>query len=231
MKILSFNVKNFMHSKQLEEVADLLKLLDADVVGLQEVDRNTARSGKVDQPEEVARLAGYSYYAFGKNIDFQGGEYGNLVLSKYPILSAETVFYQAVEPKDHNRSYLRCELDLGDKILYFYNTHLTLQKNGEAEQEVLEVTRRMCQDEPAVLVGDFNLAAETVAVLAEPRFQVLNGGEGFDTQWTFPVGNANVSIDNMVVSRTIKAEGVRVYRGTLSDHDPIYTHLELQGEM
>lgn len=227
MKIVSFNVKNFMHSKQLPQVADLLKAFDADVVGLQEIDRGVARSGRVDQPAEIARLAGYPYYAFGKNIDHQGGDYGNLVLSKYPIRAEETVSYQARSPKDHNRSYLRCELDVNGKTLFFYNTHLTLQMNGEAEDEVREVLARMSGEKPAVLVGDFNLPAETVAALAEPAFRVLNGGAGFDTVLTFPIGTPEVSIDNMIVSPALAREGIKTYDGVLSDHNPIYAEMEV----
>ncbi len=227
MKIVSFNVKNFMHGKELLQVARLLKQLDADIVGLQEVDREVARSERVDQPREIARLAGYPYYAFGKNIDYQGGDYGNLILSRYPIRSEETVFYKAVASKDHNRSYLRCELDLGEKTLWFYNTHLTLQENGEAEEEVREVTARMSGDPLAVLVGDFNLPAETVAALAEPQFRVLNGGEGLAVHKTFPMGAPEISIDNMIVSPALFSQGIEVYRGSLSDHDLIFAEIEV----
>ncbi|MBQ7935388.1 MAG: endonuclease/exonuclease/phosphatase family protein [Clostridia bacterium] len=231
MKILSFNVKNFMHSRQMEQISALLREMDADIVGLQEVDENTARSGKVFQLQTCAALAGYPYYVFGKNIDFKGGEYGNGILSKYPILSAETVSYQVKEPGDHNRSYMRCQLDVNGKTLCFYNTHLTLQKNGEAVEELKEVCARMEKDPNAVMVGDFNLPAETVASVMEPRFKALNGGAGFETVLTFPIGIPRVSIDNIVVSKNMETEGgITTYLGELSDHNLIYAQVDFSQE-
>lgn len=223
MKILSFNVKNFMHTKQLLEVAELIKKMDPDVVGLQEVDEGCTRSKGVHQTSACAFFAGYPYFAFGKNTDHQGGEYGNAVLSKYPIRNAETVSYRVVCPADHNRSYMRLELEAEGKTVYFYNTHLTLQKNGEAEEEVKELCARMREDEYAVAVGDFNLCADKVAAIAEPEIVALNGGAGRATLCTFSTKDPIRPIDNILITPNLEVvKEAETHRGVLSDHNPIW---------
>src|SRR4030095_13030808 len=70
-------------SIDLPRLAHVTQSLHPDLVALQEVDIKTARTGQVDQAAELARLTGM-HYVFGKAIDFDGGQYGNVVLSRYP---------------------------------------------------------------------------------------------------------------------------------------------------
>ena len=220
-----------MHTRQLLEVAELIKEMDPDIVGFQEVDEGCTRSKGVHQTSACAFFAGYPYFAFGKNIDHQGGEYGNAVISKYPILNAETVSYQVICPTDHNRSYMRLELEVEGKKVYFYNTHLTLQKNGEAEAEVQELCARMKEDEYAVAVGDFNLYADKVAAIAEPDLIALNGGAGRATLCTFSTKDPIRSIDNILITPNFVVEReAETHHGVLSDHNPLWATVAFSAE-
>jgi endonuclease/exonuclease/phosphatase family metal-dependent hydrolase len=62
---------NLLHGRSLsdgrvvpERLAEAARLLDADVVGLQEVDQGQARSGSADQTEQVARALGADHWRF-----------------------------------------------------------------------------------------------------------------------------------------------------------------------
>ena len=55
-------------------IGSLIKEENIDVVGFQEVDKNTGRN-QVDMLKEIADTAGYDY-SFRKAIDYSGGEYG-----------------------------------------------------------------------------------------------------------------------------------------------------------
>ncbi|EAA6944550.1 hypothetical protein OY03_003925 [Salmonella enterica subsp. enterica] len=59
-------------------------MLDADIIALSEVDKNTRRSGKVYQLSELKKLT-VMYGIFVKSINFESGEYSIAVLSRYPI--------------------------------------------------------------------------------------------------------------------------------------------------
>lgn len=70
--------------------AEYIKSQKADIVFLQEVDINTKRSGQVNQAEAIARLSGLSHSVFGKHQDFQGGQYGLAVVSRFPLFDVRT---------------------------------------------------------------------------------------------------------------------------------------------
>jgi|tagenome__1003787_1003787.scaffolds.fasta_scaffold20976628_3 endonuclease/exonuclease/phosphatase family metal-dependent hydrolase len=53
-----------------------------DVVVLQEVNYMNKRSNGLDQAKELAALASYPFFTFGKAQDLEGGAYGNAILSK-----------------------------------------------------------------------------------------------------------------------------------------------------
>jgi endonuclease/exonuclease/phosphatase family metal-dependent hydrolase len=57
-------------------------------VALQEVDCNPKRTSGVDRPAELARLTKMQV-VFGDNIPYQGGRYGNAVLSRLSIVRHE----------------------------------------------------------------------------------------------------------------------------------------------
>src|SRR5690606_1629000 len=90
IKILSYNIHHANPPSKpdlidLEAIAKVIMESGADLVAVQEVDVYTERSGKEShQAEELARLTDMFYF-FSKGIDYQGGEYGTAILSKYPI--------------------------------------------------------------------------------------------------------------------------------------------------
>ena len=82
----------------IERVARRIRDEGADVVLLQEVDRGVARSRGVDQPAALARLTGL-HAAFGKSLDYQGGEYGIATLSRWPVVAQATLPLPVAPPQ------------------------------------------------------------------------------------------------------------------------------------
>jgi len=74
----------------LERIAELIKAQRPDLVAIQEVDVKTKRSSGIDQAAELGRLTGM-HYAFGKFMDYSDGDYGQMVLSKFPIKNARNL--------------------------------------------------------------------------------------------------------------------------------------------
>ena len=74
---------------------------------------------------ENSRLK-HSYFV--KTIDLEGkdhpfGEYGIMLLSRFPIIRAEAVLLPS--EKVEQRAYIRAEIDVDGDVLTFYNTHLS----------------------------------------------------------------------------------------------------------
>ena len=87
IRVLTYNI---LHGAGLDKKLDLARTAEVikrarpDLVALQEVDKGTKRSGGVDEAAELGKLTGM-HAAFGKAMDFDGGEYGDAVLTRFPI--------------------------------------------------------------------------------------------------------------------------------------------------
>ncbi len=242
IKVMSYNIKHLgSQSQNMDPLVDYLKNTNPDIVCFQEVDNGHSRSGRLDQVKVIAERCGYPYFHFGKNIDIDGGgEYGNAMVSKFPIKNAEVVNFNAVAPDDHNRSYSRYELNVDGKTLCVYNMHGTLDGTPDHRLIGAEVTQMFTaaeKDEYAVLMGDFNLQAQHMnKFLDTKKFMVLNGGLDFETFiYTFNSANPTSNIDNIMVSRNLEyywnhqtGVGCETDKNPkISDHNPIYTWIKI----
>ena len=238
IKVASYNIKCFFHGEQKDAIIEELRQIDADLVGLQEVDVDTIRSGQGNQVQILAEELDYPYWYFAKSIDFQGGQYGHGVLSRYPIKSSEIVEYKVIANGDHLRNYERHVLDVDGKELVFYNTHLTLGSDSENGAELKQVTSAMCQDQYAVLTGDLNMEPTNMGrYIDTKKLTVLNGGDDFLFMVnTAPQGSAPTkAIDNIVVTDTLDYYwddstnvGLQVHYSENSDHNLVYTYINFK---
>lgn len=88
MRILTYNIRHgtdFLGRARLAQQGAVIKASGADVVFLQEVDRGTRRCGQVDLAAQLAALCGLPHLAFGANHRRDDGEFGNAILSRWPL--------------------------------------------------------------------------------------------------------------------------------------------------
>lgn len=90
-RCLTYNIKaGRYHPDGLEAIARVMEGLAPDIIALQEVDRLAPRSGGVDQPAWLAHRL-HMQASFGCSFVLpDGGQYGNALLSRWPIESAAT---------------------------------------------------------------------------------------------------------------------------------------------
>src|SRR5690606_2061931 len=104
------------------------------------------------------RQLGMHYY-FAKAIDFQGGSYGQAILSRYPITEAQTIALpEAAHPENEDRIVAMVSIPLPNgKTIRFASTHLDA---SSAENRLLQVKRinelGKEQNLPFIIAGDFN---------------------------------------------------------------------------
>ncbi len=178
LTVMSYNIHvgvGMDKKLDLKRIADVIKLHGCDLVGLQEVDRGVERTGRVDEIKELARLTGMDY-AFAHNLDYQGGQYGVAILSRYPILAIDHRRYANTRERER-RGFIRVEVEVKGRRLNFVTTHLDYQY---ADGRLFE-TRQMLDAlrdvrGPLIVTGDFN---------EEPPGKVyeLMGGAGFADGW------------------------------------------------
>jgi endonuclease/exonuclease/phosphatase family metal-dependent hydrolase len=166
VRVLVYNIhagKDAAGVDNLERVAGLIRSSDADLVLLQEVDRNTTRSGGVDQLAELMRLTGM-HGVFGKSLDYQGGEYGIATLSRWPIVRHETVALHTDPPQLRAGGSLepRIALIVETNRLHVLNTHLDASRDDRYRlQEIGQVIRATRNRTPILAGGDFNSEPES----------------------------------------------------------------------
>ena len=169
LRVLVFNIfagKDTGGVSNLERVAALVRSTDADIVLLQEVDSVTRRSGGVDQPAVLASLTGYDA-AFGSSLDYQGGEYGIAILSRWPIVRDSMVPLPISPPQARAggryepRGALVVEIDAPGGRLSVINTHLDASGEDHYRRQELATLLRLAEQELAagaslLIGGDFN---------------------------------------------------------------------------
>lgn len=148
-----------------------LQDLQPAVLGLQEVLRlgQHSEGSSQNQAEEIAEGGGYEI-AYGKAADFGGGlEFGNALLSRYPILESVVVPLPGAESGE-TRSLLFCRVETPHGQLPVFVTHLNWKLHHGAVRLrqiqfiVDEVMTRAPVDSsklPPVLMGDFNAEPES----------------------------------------------------------------------
>lgn len=223
--VLSYNIRHGegMDRKiDLERIASVIRSVKPDVVAVQEVDRNTGRSGNVDQAAELARLTGM-HMVFGRTIDYDGGQYGNLVL----VRSAPKRSNNHPLPGHEPRGLIEVELD-GYTL---FATHLDATRDEAMRvQAAVEINKRVAgARSPALLAGDLN------SVLGSAPMKTLNA------EWTLadpgrelptvPAPKPARQIDYILFrpAGAWKVIEVRVLDEPLaSDHRPILAVLEFK---
>lgn len=162
IKIMTYNVRhcNPPSKKGIIEVESIAKVINdakPDLVALQEIDRFTKRSGEnLDQAKELGRLTGmYSYFV--KCIDWDGGDYGVAVLSRFKILdSIHLTLPMAEGISGEARAVAIIKVKIKKKDVLFASTHLDIVKEHRELQASTIVDYFSKNKIPVILAGDLN---------------------------------------------------------------------------
>ena len=205
MKLVTYNIQFGLGKDDrydLPRIADEVR--GADVISLQEVERNWRRSGMSDQVAELAALLPDYYWIYGAGLDVDASttepnghiinrrrQFGNMILSRYPILSSRNHLlpkWGTVEQFSLQRSALEGVVALSSGPVKFYTLHLhhiassLRMEQMEALLQVIDQAPRSggvwCggqvdpakgwTDEPAppmpretIILGDLNFTSDT----------------------------------------------------------------------
>lgn len=234
IRVLNYNIRFGMgmdHEVDIHRIARVILDANADIVALQEVDAGVERSFRFDIMKILEGYTGLEAI-FYKNIHHQGGEYGNGILSRYPVQSSRNYHY-VVEGSSEQRGLLQTELLIKGQKIAFMNTHLDHGPNEMlrlmSADQIIE-TKKAYRGMPVLLAGDINdiPGSETHLKLSqyfEDVWDVIGEGDGF----TFRSDDPDRRIDYIFYSNDLAGENTRILRPVsvdvldtqASDHRPV----------
>ncbi|MBE6651344.1 MAG: hypothetical protein E7613_08535 [Ruminococcaceae bacterium] len=233
MKIMTFNTQhclNFIEQKiDFDIMAKTILDFDADIVGLNEMRGDGESPEYTAQVEKLAELTGMKYYYFAKAIDVpSGGPYGNGILSKIPIIKAETILIPEVINKISGRYYeRRCVL----KAVLEGNITVLVTHFGLTPDEQINATSTVMEhiaDEKCILMGDFNLKPDN-SIISPIREKMTDTASLFTSEkLSFPSDAPRSKIDYVFVSPDVKVIDADIPPVVASDHRPHTAIIDFQ---
>jgi endonuclease/exonuclease/phosphatase family metal-dependent hydrolase len=228
LRVLTYNIRHGegMDGKvDLERIARLIRDAQADLVALQEVDRGVERTNRVDQPGELGRLTGMTA-VFEKNIDYQGGQYGNAILSRLPVEFHENHFLPQSLP-DEQRGLLEVHVRPGGRKLIFLATHFDYHPDDGERMASVGMLREMVAHRrgvPVIVAGDLNALPESRILAEATEFMTdVFSGAG-ETGFTFPADTPIRRIDFILHNghpEVTCVETCVIAEPVASDHRPV----------
>lgn len=233
VRILTYNIHHGADARNrpsLHRIAGVIADSGAEIVCLQEVDRNFgARSGHVDQVAVLTDRLGMHGH-FGAALSRRGGHYGNAILSRGAM--CDTRVHDLPTPEDiEPRRAVAATVSTDIGPLHVVSVHLTVGPDMGAvrrRQVSVLVDTVAAMAGPVVVAGDFNTGARRQ--LSEIEHAMSSAGSAL--RWsparlgllwgrpyaaTFPVRAPRMRIDRIYVTG-LRVRSLQVLPDAPSDH-------------
>jgi endonuclease/exonuclease/phosphatase family metal-dependent hydrolase/dienelactone hydrolase len=234
LRVLTYNIHHGQGvdgKLDLQRIAKVIRSASPDMVALQEVDQNVGRSESIDQPALLARLTDMQV-VFGGNISLQGGEYGNAVLSKLPILAHQNQLLPRID-NGEQRGVLVTQLRVGRQVLSLLATHFDHRRDDRERLASAEMIKQIALDRvpvPTVLAGDINATRDSPVLNSLTQVWTIAGE---NEQPTIPVAKPERQIDFVLTDPTDRWRVVKtevIDEPIASDHRPLLAVLQWLGD-
>lgn len=170
IRVLTYNIfhgETTNGSINMDLFAEIINKQNPDLVALQEVDKGVERSGRIDITQELSDRTGMEGHFF-KFRNFQGGDYGNAILSKLPVVESDYITgykegaYGVVIP------FAKIQLD-DDTHIFFNSSHLStvFEERETHTRQLAAYYETELNKAPLIIAGDLNATPES------PEMEIL----------------------------------------------------------
>ena len=223
--VMTYNIAGhdqLYDTNHIRKIADVIRQVRPDIVGLQEVHRKTWQARFHDQAKELQALTGLNIF-FGPSYGEVGGGFGNAMLTRGDIIAATVHPLPSVgEPRTMIESVVRID----GALLNIYVTHLTTWgklKAASRDEELQCLAKHLRASRyPYLLLGDFNAPPDRDEI---QRFRKLNAAQicGEDIGVTIPM--LRERIDYIWADFGWRVGSAQVVQIGPSDHYPVTAQL------
>lgn len=229
IRVAAYNIHTCIGAdgeKSAERVAGIIEELDADLVGLQEVESVPGARSESMQMDYLAEVTGYRPIP-GPTILSTGRHYGNVVLARLPVGAVRRIDL-SVTPYEP-RGAIDLDIEAHGSTLRLINTHLGLRRRERwIQTDQLLRALGTAGARPTVLVGDFNdwWPWSAVGRALMRRFTQRRSPP------TFPSRLPLFSLDRVYAGGGLRIREIQILRHRrarlASDHLPVVAELEWQ---
>jgi len=198
----------------LSRIALMVK--DFDIVGLQELDSGSIRSGFVNHAEFLADEAGFPHW-----YDKTNRNWGKVARHSMGVLSK----YASTGIQKHNlpgrvpgRGVLIVHFGNQQDPLALVLAHLSLSRKAR-KQQIEFISELVKEYNHVILMGDLNCGAHSEEM--EMLLEKTTLSMPYSDLLTYPSWNPRIHLDHILISEGIQINEVKVLEYPLSDHLPI----------
>lgn len=236
VRVMTFNIQHGAGADKkvnLARTAQAIREQKPDIVALEEVDKGVARTGRQNLPMLLGSMTGMTSY-FSNNFNFDGGEYGNMVLTRCRILMQTNTHYQMIRTNEQ-RGVIQMILDVSGHKLLFLATHLDYHSGDTKERlmnvaEIKEIVKKH-PGMPVIICGDFNDSPGSRVYKSMKRsFDDVWAKAGDGKGLTYPSPAPKDRVDYIWISRDKSLEPIIAWVPVTeaSDHRPLVAELRLK---
>lgn len=239
IKVLSYNIFHGEHAYKkgepnIDDIARLINEYKPDLAAFQEVDSATGRSEgiykiKTDFIAALAQKTGM-YGFFGKAMNYDGGGYGEGLLSRKPAKATVTTLPTPKGGEPRALIYIDYTIAKNKKII-FAGTHLCHQYDENRVAQTEQINKEFSASKyPVILCGDLNfIPGKPPYVVLQSSWEdaaVLKG----NPENTFSSQKPFIRIDYAWLKKGFKWKVIdmQVLPYDYSDHKPVLITLEIQ---
>ncbi len=239
LRILCYNIHwalGMDGNYDVARIAEVIKVAQPDLVALQEVDVGVKRSGRMHEVRMLAEMTGMAG-RFGPTQHYEGGLFGNAVLTRLPILDVEIHPLPYTEATAELQTYPRGAIAVtvtapDGKPLRFISTHFQHNVPEDRIAQARAINELFAADgEPirSILAGDMNAkpGEEPIRILQERWTNATDD----PPSPTVPVVNPTSRIDFIFyrpADRFVLKEARVIPEEMASDHRPVFAELEVR---
>ena len=235
LRVLQFNIhfgiERDSDAVELAALASEIEAVRPDLVSLNEVDSGAYRSRRIDEAGYLARATGL-HAVYGPNLPWQGGRFGNAILTRSPVVASRNLRLPGVSGLEP-RGLLTTTLGIAGTTVSFSSVHLSDGASGRTSRilQARAVAAALSHAAyPTIVAGDLNSMPRglPVRILRQDLLDAqVYGGSGRGD--TIPEQAPRSRFDYVLYDDRLAVVpgSTRVLPSASSDHRSVFTELAL----